>query len=595
MKDIEERNKYFHLISEDGLRKYQRYMECLLQYFKYDRAESLHQDLYELVSRRLGDEEGEWKHKMYEFLVYTSLNAQGGFKSSSDVTQSISMLLFIIRGVLLQEACLRKSNEPIRNATSFEEPTIYAVLKRLTKQLSSNMSIAVDKISWLNETFTELSIGGKNVSLTHLRNFVRKCKANCEDILKRMWGSALPNLSQKLKDTAGSVKPGLDLIVYNNALFIKLFRRAKALRATWASKDIRNLERDIFALCHVSLGQPPRATEYKDLSFTNGRSRARNFIKYGNRYAFVQYVSKTQKATGKERPIVRFVHPSIEKIVLAYLFIIQPVLKNEKTKPSSCIFSQMGQAPTEHQVSCRFKESFLLHGKCSLGFQEYRHVADAFSKRHMVSAIVLDESAWEEQAGHTATTSTTCYGRSSSDVSTLNHCRFLEFEACSSRWQKFLGLKMRNEKGDKSNNENESSDSDEDHPQDNQDADEDSSDINEENEDTDDAPIDADIAENEEIENDISDSNDDHPQDNQDADEDSSDINEENEDTDDAPIDENAIESIREQLGYEDWMSEAQKDATKMTVACKRDVLAVLPTAGGKSLVSTSLYSVTSS
>ncbi len=72
---------FYHMIGKKSQQKYQIYMEAMVQYFKFDSYASLHNNLFQLVSRPLGSGEGEWKHAVYEFLVYSCLNAQGGFSS----------------------------------------------------------------------------------------------------------------------------------------------------------------------------------------------------------------------------------------------------------------------------------------------------------------------------------------------------------------------------------------------------------------------------------------------------------------------------------------------------------------------------------
>src|SRR5438046_3345162 len=80
-------------------------------------------------------------------------------------------------------------------------------------------------------------------------------------------------------------------------------------------------------------------------------------------------------------------------------------------------------------------------GPKSMGFQEYRQIANLWMKKHL-KKIELEEDVLDHQAGHNSGTAEARYGITSEDMDKLTLEKLLAFFHASLQWHRLLGFKV---------------------------------------------------------------------------------------------------------------------------------------------------------
>lgn len=215
--------------------------------------------------------------------------------------------------------------------------------------------------------------------------------------------------------------------------------------------------RILCALIHISSGMPARATEMCDYRLVNGTS-LRNIYFVDGQIMIVSRYNKINALTGRNNVILRFLPESISKHVAAWITIIRPVYGffigelygNERQSSAlKYCFVKEGCCFTSQQVRDCFEEATLNYPGRELHFSKYRHVVKHFVKnvlnigsRYVNSDdggdVIQDSDGIEDsQFGHSSRTSDAVYGRNQNENLTRGYI-MKDFREMSKVWQEFL-------------------------------------------------------------------------------------------------------------------------------------------------------------
>lgn len=211
-------------------------------------------------------------------------------------------------------------------------------------------------------------------------------------------------------------------------------------------------------LIHLCSGMPARATEINLLTVSTGITE-RNFYFADGQVMIVSRYNKTNVMTGSHKIISRFLPSSLSKKVAAWIIVVRPfynllasvVFEEEAViKAARCAFVRKGVCFSPEDVRNCFEIASRKEGGQTLKFSYYRHVAKHFSKNvlNIGGRYVMDDEEEEngedliddKQFGHSSRTANLVYARNDSESASLNRNYITEnFRYISFCWHQFLG------------------------------------------------------------------------------------------------------------------------------------------------------------
>src|SRR5436305_782644 len=104
------------------------------------------------------------------------------------------------------------------------------------------------------------------------------------------------------------------------------------------------------------------------------------------------------------------------------------------------LFTDYERDWNEKRLSEIFKREMNEWGPMSMGFQEYRQLANLWMRRHL-KRVELEEDLRDHQSGHNSETAGARYGITSEDMNELTPEKLLAFFYASQEWHRLLGFK----------------------------------------------------------------------------------------------------------------------------------------------------------
>lgn len=215
--------------------------------------------------------------------------------------------------------------------------------------------------------------------------------------------------------------------------------------------------RTLCPLIHLCSGMPARATEINDLRFSTGVS-LRNIYFAGNQVMIVTRRNKTNVLTGINKVITRFLPVQLSKRVAVWLIVVRPLYQmlarvkygnDIAMRARRFVFVKNGECFSPELVRECFKVASNEHGGREIKFSQYRHIAKHYAKNVLMldGRFIPDEEdedgemdlIEDRQFGHTTRTANVRYGRNVTEAAGLNRNYIVEdFRSMSARWHGFL-------------------------------------------------------------------------------------------------------------------------------------------------------------
>ncbi|TMC19467.1 MAG: hypothetical protein E6J34_15325, partial [Chloroflexi bacterium] len=334
------------------------------------------------------------------------------------------------------------------------------------------------QIEWLDDDHRKASINGKAVELEDIGKFVFERLKAAKIILEKevMFGHDFEEFgftSAKVMDALRNRKIKYSFIdnaengfvKFKDKLFQTLLndpligpqfvKHVRGGRVEW-NKDgcMRWLKRTkafletMMVVIHISYGQPARAEELGTVMIKNHINAMRGI--YWSRGQVMMAISynKTRSTNEKDKVIARFLPEEVGDLMIKYLSLVRP-LKGFIAEQMECerfenyeklLFTDYERDWNEKRLSEIFKREMNEWGPVSMGFQEYRQLANLWMRRHL-KRVELEEDLRDHQSGHNSETAGARYGITSEDMNELTPEKLLAFFYASQEWHRLLGFK----------------------------------------------------------------------------------------------------------------------------------------------------------
>jgi hypothetical protein len=220
------------------------------------------------------------------------------------------------------------------------------------------------------------------------------------------------------------------------------------------------LER-LLLLIHLTGGAPARGTELLSLqAYNTQRGLRRNIFVENGLISFVTFYHKGYSITGSTKIIHRYLPKDISRMLVYYLWLIQPFCRQlcilalkEKPSPPSFLWARTKKggavAPwLSSRLTGVLAKEFREHLDTEAAILLWRHAAIAISRRHLRQVAKFSKDygletspTWnEEQAGHLSHLASTVYARGIEEAPGHVAAARAEYRQISREWHTFLGL-----------------------------------------------------------------------------------------------------------------------------------------------------------
>ena len=160
--------------------------------------------------------------------------------------------------------------------------------------------------------------------------------------------------------------------------------------------------------------------------------------------------NKTRSTNGKDKLIARFLPEDIGDLLVKYLTLVRPA-EGFIAEQIECdgfenyekmLFTDYERAWDGKRLSEIFMREMNESGPASMGFQEYRQIANLWMKKDL-KEIKLEEDVLDHQSGHNSETGAKRYAITSEDMDSLTPEKPLAFFHASQQWHRLLGFKIK--------------------------------------------------------------------------------------------------------------------------------------------------------
>ena len=159
--------------------------------------------------------------------------------------------------------------------------------------------------------------------------------------------------------------------------------------------------------------------------------------------------NKTRSTNGKDKSIARFLPEEVGVLLVKYLTLVRPAeafiaeqIECEGFENyEKMLFTDYERVWDGKRLSEIFMREMNEWGPASMGFQEYRQIANLWMKKHL-KEVKLEEDVLDHQAGHNSATAEAKYGITSEDMDKLTPEKLLAFFHASQQWHRLLGFKV---------------------------------------------------------------------------------------------------------------------------------------------------------
>lgn len=211
----------------------------------------------------------------------------------------------------------------------------------------------------------------------------------------------------------------------------------------------------LILIIHLGSGMPARGTELATYTICNTRTSSRVAYFLGKRVYFLCLYNKTNNFFGTSRPIARFLDETASRIFLIDYFIIRPFIallakslnQNENNIYMQKVFIYNGKRLDSEGISSLFTRNFGLLSGASIKFHEYRQIATYFgrqlciveeNKKFSKARVTAGQISFSDQQGHSKSVELMHYGRSDQDHSSSSEQILASFMRLSIQWHDFV-------------------------------------------------------------------------------------------------------------------------------------------------------------
>jgi superfamily II DNA helicase RecQ len=310
-------------------------------------------------------------------------------------------------------------------------------------------SVSMPIMMWQGEGGQELMFKGRLFSMPAFRSMFNTQLADATSFLfnEVLLGLDLPDvLSHRIHDDLSNTTPGYTFLTdprnnfqKHNQFLIRAMTDPATSRnrfahqahsnpsgVVWNAAGLRTWMKAaekclmlLFPLCHYGAGQPARGTELCILSWTNTKLHPRNCFWFDGLLNFVTLYNKTQTNMGTQRLISRALEPRTGKLMITWaVFVVptlvivanalKPELKAVTTRLHTLVFTSMNREWDSDDLSSILSsvsgkpvaEGGLGH---PLGLAETRHFLIGVMRKHfhgMVDKYGFADELFNEQSGH---------------------------------------------------------------------------------------------------------------------------------------------------------------------------------------------------
>jgi len=425
---------------------------------------------------------------VYRFLVISSIKEGGSFMQESDITNIIAKLQWTCRAMIYEE--MLRSMETMtekqawKKLGKFVKEGRYTAFNSIRQVLHLASAIAygmsgMPQIEWLDDDHIKASINGKAVELDDISKFVLDRVEAAKIVLEKeiLLGHDFEDFgytSAKIVDVLRNTQIGYSFIDSGDNGFVKFkdklmetmlndplikpqfIKRVRGGRVEWNKDGCKRwlkatrafLEKMVVAI-HIAYGQPARAEELATVMIKNQINGMRGLYWSRGRLMIVIGYNKTRSTNGKDKLIARFLPEEVGDLLVKYLTLVRPaeafiaeqIECDGFENYEKMLFTDYERAWDGKRLSEIFMREMNEWGPASMGFQEYRQIANLWMKKHL-KEIKLEEDVLDHQAGHNSETAEARYGITSEDMDKLTSDKLLAFFHASQQWHRLLGFKV---------------------------------------------------------------------------------------------------------------------------------------------------------
>ena len=216
-----------------------------------------------------------------------------------------------------------------------------------------------------------------------------------------------------------------------------------------------NFIENLLLVVHIGSGIPARGSELATYSIVNGESSSRTVRIMDNLVYFLPSYNKTRQLTVKDRIIARFLDSKCSKLVAIDILIVRPFI----SKLAVCIYGSIGTvylknlfvlkgiSLTGEKIGCIFVNLFARYAGVHISISEYRDIAKYYCNMLNIERLsqleneISDEYGnalvdFDSQAGHSESISNMYYGLSTNESNLVREHQLAKFKFISLLWHK---------------------------------------------------------------------------------------------------------------------------------------------------------------
>jgi len=441
--------------------------------------------------KRRSISKGDFACPVYRFLVISSIKEGGSFMQESDITNIIAKLQWTCRAMIYEE--MLRSMETMtekqawKKLGKFVKEGRYTAFNSIRQVLHLASAIAygtsgMPQIEWLDDDHIKASINGKAVELDDISKFVLDRVEAAKSVLEKeiLLGHGFEDFgytSAKIMDVLRNTQIGYSFIDSGDNDFVKFkdkltetllndplikgqfIKRVRGGKVEWNKDGCKRwlkttrafLEKMVVAI-HIGYGQPARAEELATVMIKNQLNGLRGIYWSRGRLMIMIGYNKTRSTNGKDKLIARFLPEEVGDLLVKYLALVRP-MEAFIAEQIECdgfenyekmLFTDYERVWDGKRLSEIFMREMNEHGPASIGFQEYRQIATLWMRKHL-KKIKLEEDVLDHQAGHNSETAGARYAITSDDMDQLTPEKLLGFFDASRQWHRLLGFDVKDD------------------------------------------------------------------------------------------------------------------------------------------------------
>ncbi|KAL7747793.1 hypothetical protein RI367_006917 [Sorochytrium milnesiophthora] len=444
-----------------------------------------------------------WHCPLYRALVVRSLNREGGLQRPSHITSAVAAFEHTIRVVVYSELRLQDGDSPAADVSDplrqFDQwvaegaiATSFAMIANVGHLATTHAfrEVLLPRLDWSDQDSGSVYDDSVRVRLVDIQKVVKHTVRHGRQLYEQLCFDAPPlPLEEDVQYTDKLQSYQVGYSFFHDARNRCLIDRGKYLErmlsfsnsdrnlnlfATVAGADggpdevilrrsavdkwlnkPQQLQQMLAVGVHLTGGQPGRAPELASLLACNTVGSQRSVFWCQRGLTLVTRYNKSTATTGYDKSIPRYPSPEVSTLLLDYLSVIKPmeVLLTSYAHGNAAaqvhrdmIFCLQGVPWSGEYVRNVYKRVWVdVHaagaGAPFVGFGQYRQAVKGFCRRRMPELYQQQfkyDQAWDEQTGHSAATANRHYGRSSDELTDMTEHYFRVCRHTSLLWHTLL-------------------------------------------------------------------------------------------------------------------------------------------------------------